>query len=58
MRIVSLVFCVVVILLAIYFAVTDHLDAVFGSGQSRNPPLILVVVLAVIGLVANWKKPY
>jgi hypothetical protein len=59
MRITGIVICIAIIVLAIFFVVTGHSEALLGSGKSaRNPPLILVVILAIIGLWANLKKQY
>jgi len=58
MRIISITFCILIIALAVFFILTDKADALFDMGGSRNPPLILVVILAIIGLWANLKKQY
>lgn len=59
MRVIAIIFCILIILLSIFFIATDHADALFDLGTgSRNPPLLLVLILAVIGLWANLKKQY
>jgi choline-glycine betaine transporter len=58
MRIVSIVFCIIILVMAAIFIFTDHADALFDAGASRNPPLILVLILAIAGLWANLKKQY
>lgn len=57
MRTVPIIICLLIIVFTVYLTMTDGCESLTGSGASqRNPPLILLAVLAVIGLIANLRK--